>query len=257
MAHGGAGVQRVSGGARRLPVAARPGIRDVPPPAGALRARGRRRGAGEPRASGSLRRSQPAASRTGVGRRVSACVARARAPRSARRRAGVGPARHAGPRFHPARVRPGGARFEAGPFRVDTWLLPHHVPDAGMRLTAGGKVLAYTGDTGPSPDLVPLARDADLFLSEATYVDRYRRRTRRTCCPPARPASTPPEPAPDASSSPTSGRARTWPPRGARQAGQAVDKIGCTTPPRVTGHAASTCPPAGCRNRWGVDPRAQ
>lgn len=65
-----------------------------------------------------------------------------------------------------------GARFEAGPFRVDTWLLPHHVANAGMRLTAGGRVLAYTGDTGPSPDLVPLARDADLLLSEATHVDR-------------------------------------------------------------------------------------
>lgn len=65
-----------------------------------------------------------------------------------------------------------GDRFGAGPFRTDTWLLPHHVPNAGMRLTAGGTVLAYTGDTGPSPDLVPLARDADVFLSEATYVDR-------------------------------------------------------------------------------------
>jgi ribonuclease BN (tRNA processing enzyme) len=65
-----------------------------------------------------------------------------------------------------------GERFEVGPFRAETWLLPHHVPNAGMRLTVGGKVLVYTGDTGPSPDLVPLARDADVFLSEATYVDR-------------------------------------------------------------------------------------
>lgn len=65
-----------------------------------------------------------------------------------------------------------GDRFEAGLFRVETRLLPHHVPNAGMRLTAGGTVLAYTGDTGPSPDLVPLARNAEVFLSEATYVDR-------------------------------------------------------------------------------------
>ncbi len=73
--------------------------------------------------------------------------------------------------FSLCEFRPG-ERFEVGPFRVDTRLLPHHVPNAGLRLTAGGKVLAYTGDTGPSRDLLPLARDADLFLSESTYVDR-------------------------------------------------------------------------------------
>jgi ribonuclease BN (tRNA processing enzyme) len=33
-------------------------------------------------------------------------------------------------------------------------------------------VLTYTGDSGPSPKVVALARDADLLLAEATYVDR-------------------------------------------------------------------------------------
>ncbi|MFI6601574.1 MBL fold metallo-hydrolase [Nonomuraea sp. NPDC050536] len=60
---------------------------------------------------------------------------------------------------------------ELGPFRLETWLLPHHVPNHGVRLSAGGTVLAYTGDTGPTPDLVDLARDADVFLAEATYPD--------------------------------------------------------------------------------------
>jgi ribonuclease BN (tRNA processing enzyme) len=64
-----------------------------------------------------------------------------------------------------------GARFEVGPFTVDTWALPHFVPNAGLRLTSGGRVLAYTGDTGPCRELADLARDADLFLAEATYVD--------------------------------------------------------------------------------------
>lgn len=59
--------------------------------------------------------------------------------------------------------------FEIGPFRLDTWLLPHHVPNVGLRLSGGGRVLAYTGDTGPAPELVELARDADLYLAEATY----------------------------------------------------------------------------------------
>lgn len=65
-----------------------------------------------------------------------------------------------------------GHRFEVGPFQVDTWALPHFVPNAGLRLTAGGRVLAYTGDTGPSPDIAVLAREADVLLAEATFPDR-------------------------------------------------------------------------------------
>jgi ribonuclease BN (tRNA processing enzyme) len=62
------------------------------------------------------------------------------------------------------------ATLHIGPFRAETRLLPHWVTNAGVRLTAGGRVLAYTGDTGPSPHLVELARGADLLLAEATYV---------------------------------------------------------------------------------------
>ncbi len=62
-----------------------------------------------------------------------------------------------------------GDRFAVGPFDVLGWLLPHSLPNAGLRLIADGKTLAYTGDTGPSPDLVNLAKDADVFLAEATY----------------------------------------------------------------------------------------
>ncbi len=64
-----------------------------------------------------------------------------------------------------------GLRFDVGPFQVDTWALPHFVPNAGIRLTAGGRVLAYTGDTGPSPDIVTMAHDADVLLAEATFPE--------------------------------------------------------------------------------------
>jgi ribonuclease BN (tRNA processing enzyme) len=64
-----------------------------------------------------------------------------------------------------------GHRFDVGPFQVDTWALPHWVPNAGMRVTAGGRVLAYTGDTGPSPDIAVMAREADVLLAEATFPD--------------------------------------------------------------------------------------
>jgi ribonuclease BN (tRNA processing enzyme) len=42
------------------------------------------------------------------------------------------------------------------------------VPNAGVRLSAPGLVVAYTGDTGPDPALADLGRDADLFIVDAT-----------------------------------------------------------------------------------------
>jgi ribonuclease BN (tRNA processing enzyme) len=72
-----------------------------------------------------------------------------------------------------------GSRLDIGPFHAQTRLLPHSVPNAGIRLTAGGRTLAYTGDSGPSPDVVDLARGADLFLAEATFVDQVPEGLRR------------------------------------------------------------------------------
>jgi ribonuclease BN (tRNA processing enzyme) len=60
---------------------------------------------------------------------------------------------------------------QVGPFRVETRLLPHWLPNAGIRLTAGGTTLAYTGDTGPSPEIADLARDAGLLIADASYAD--------------------------------------------------------------------------------------
>jgi ribonuclease BN (tRNA processing enzyme) len=61
--------------------------------------------------------------------------------------------------------------LDIGPFHAQTRPLPHWVPDAGVRLTAGRRTLTYTGDTGPSPEVVALARGADLLLAEASFVD--------------------------------------------------------------------------------------
>jgi ribonuclease BN (tRNA processing enzyme) len=46
------------------------------------------------------------------------------------------------------------------------------VPNAGLRLSADGQVLAYTGDSGPGAEVIDLARRSDVFLAEATYPDR-------------------------------------------------------------------------------------
>jgi ribonuclease BN (tRNA processing enzyme) len=64
-----------------------------------------------------------------------------------------------------------GDLFQLGPFAAQTRLLPHFVPNLGVRLGADGTVLAYTGDAAPHPDAVALATDADLLLAEATFVD--------------------------------------------------------------------------------------
>jgi ribonuclease BN (tRNA processing enzyme) len=40
-----------------------------------------------------------------------------------------------------------------------------------MRLIAGSRSLAYTGDAGPDDALVELARGADVLLAEATFAD--------------------------------------------------------------------------------------
>lgn len=65
----------------------------------------------------------------------------------------------------------GGTR-EIGPFRVTTAPLNHPVPAYGFRVEHGGHTLAYSGDTGESDALVQLARDADLFLCEASFLDQ-------------------------------------------------------------------------------------
>jgi ribonuclease BN (tRNA processing enzyme) len=65
------------------------------------------------------------------------------------------------------RPLPAGAQV-IGPLRLESMLLPHYVPNAGVRLTAPGMTLAYTGDTGPDPALAELGRQADLFIADAT-----------------------------------------------------------------------------------------
>jgi len=64
-----------------------------------------------------------------------------------------------------------GESFAIGPLAVAARALPHSVPNAGVRLTAAGRSIAYTGDAAPDPALVDLARDADVLLAEASFVD--------------------------------------------------------------------------------------
>jgi ribonuclease BN (tRNA processing enzyme) len=66
-----------------------------------------------------------------------------------------------------------GEGFEVGPFRVTTHPMAHlGLPALGFRIETHDQVLAYTGDTGPTHHVEDLARDADLFMAEATWQDR-------------------------------------------------------------------------------------
>jgi ribonuclease BN (tRNA processing enzyme) len=59
---------------------------------------------------------------------------------------------------------------QIGPFTVTAYRVAHPVECYGLRIEAGGRVLAYSADTGPTDALVALARDADVLLCEASFV---------------------------------------------------------------------------------------
>jgi len=64
-----------------------------------------------------------------------------------------------------------GEDFEAAGLRVTPRRVPHYeIETYGFRVTDGIRTLAYSGDSAPSAALVDLARDADLFLCEATLA---------------------------------------------------------------------------------------
>jgi ribonuclease BN (tRNA processing enzyme) len=58
-----------------------------------------------------------------------------------------------------------------GPLQLRVAHLPHPVESLGVRIEADSRTLCYSADTGASDTLVDLARDADLFICEASYLD--------------------------------------------------------------------------------------
>ena len=62
--------------------------------------------------------------------------------------------------------------FTAAGFDVTPVRLAHYEElTFGMRVSDGAHTVAYSGDTAPTARLAELARDADLFLCEATLAD--------------------------------------------------------------------------------------
>jgi ribonuclease BN (tRNA processing enzyme) len=64
-----------------------------------------------------------------------------------------------------------GEPFVVGPFEVIALRLPHYTLETyGFRVACEGATVAYSGDSAPSELLEELARDADLFVWEATLL---------------------------------------------------------------------------------------
>lgn len=81
-------------------------------------------------------------------------------------------------------MNPGGMRAEfdfrelvsatpvvLGPFTVTPYVVDHPVPAYGFRVEAGGRTLAYTGDSDACDTLTPLMTGADLVLADSAFVD--------------------------------------------------------------------------------------
>ena len=64
-----------------------------------------------------------------------------------------------------------GEAFETAGFTIVPHRVLHYEMLAfGFRVSKDSLVVAYSGDSGPDPELVEIARDADLFVCEATLV---------------------------------------------------------------------------------------
>ena len=64
-----------------------------------------------------------------------------------------------------------GTRVSVGDISLQTFDSNHPANAMSVRVEAGGAVVAYSGDTGGSDELVECARDADLFICDATWTN--------------------------------------------------------------------------------------
>jgi ribonuclease BN (tRNA processing enzyme) len=64
-----------------------------------------------------------------------------------------------------------GDTFTVGDCAISMHQLNHSLPNCGTRIESPEGSFAFTGDTTWTPDLVTLARDVDLFLTEATLEE--------------------------------------------------------------------------------------
>lgn len=86
-----------------------------------------------------------------------------------------------------------GDRRDIGGFGVEFVEVVHRVPTAAIRITHGGRTVAFSADSLPCEGLMTAARDADLFICDTMCAERdgdnARNRTRSLMHPTAREAA--------------------------------------------------------------------
>ena len=64
-----------------------------------------------------------------------------------------------------------GTTHTVGPFTIDSIPVVHCIPAFALRVSAGGRTLVYSGDTGLCQALIDASIGADVALYEASYVE--------------------------------------------------------------------------------------
>jgi ribonuclease BN (tRNA processing enzyme) len=66
--------------------------------------------------------------------------------------------------------------FDFLDFSVETMPLPHSAASIGFRISAGGRTLAYSGDTDYGPEVIRLGKHADLLILECSFPDERKKK---------------------------------------------------------------------------------
>lgn len=75
-------------------------------------------------------------------------------------------------RHLPLHVAAAGDEFDMGPFNVELFAANHPIETLASRVAVDGRIIAYSGDSGRSDELIACAEDADLFICDSTWVSR-------------------------------------------------------------------------------------
>jgi ribonuclease BN (tRNA processing enzyme) len=67
-----------------------------------------------------------------------------------------------------------GDEARVGPIRLRFFPARHPIETLGARVEVGDVVIAYSADSAPSAEVVDCARAADLFICDATWLERQR-----------------------------------------------------------------------------------
>jgi ribonuclease BN (tRNA processing enzyme) len=72
----------------------------------------------------------------------------------------------------PVHVAAAGEQRDIGPFHVELFAANHPVETLASRVTVDGRVVAFSGDSAQSEQIVACAERADLFICDSTWVSR-------------------------------------------------------------------------------------